>query len=259
MRIYTGKHADRGGQPDRWKRVLPWVAVGVAIGLQLLAVLLPDASDAMVPALLVAYLSVTVLHGVVSRGSAWTAVFVGIGLIFGLVVESLGAATGFPFGASVYDHSVGPTIFRVPVLAILAWPATSYLVLVAVERLSMSTINTTLVGGWLFAWMSMMFDPVTDPTRLNRDADWLLPGTTLPLQYVLGLILTGILLFLILDRMPRKIANDTLPFSALSWMFVSGIVGTTLVGQSSVAIWAGVCAGLVMLPLWWKLWSEPNW
>lgn len=257
--MYTGKHADRGGSPDGWKRALPWVVLGLAVTLQILSLLLPETSNILLPTLLIAFLLVMVAHSTFTRGGTWTAVFVGVTLAIGLIVESLGAATGFPFGSSVYDYSTGPTLFRVPLLIILSWPPMSYLVLVAVDRLSLSPSTRVFVSAWLWTSLVALFDPTMDPARVSRESDWMLPGTPLPLQYVLGLFLVGILMFALLDRMPRKIANDTLPFTALSWMFISGIAGTAMLGVTGVSIWAGTGVGLVILPLWWKLWSEPNW
>ncbi len=93
------------------------------------------------------------------------------------------------------------------------------------------------------------------------DAGWPLPGIpSVPLQNYLGWLLAAIVLMFLLDRLPRKVANDTMPTVLLTWVFVSSIVANLLFfGRPGVAIWGGLCMGVVMVPWLWRLWSQPQW
>ena len=85
-----------------------------------------------------------------------------------------------------------------------------------------------------------------------------IPG--IPLQNYLGWLLASIVLMFLLDRLPRKVAADGVPTVLLTWVFASNIVANLVFfHRPGVALWGGVCMGLVIVPWLWRLWSQPQW
>ena len=90
-------------------------------------------------------------HAYIKRGLAWTAGFLAITLAFGFAIEAIGLATALPFGTYSYAALLGPKVLGVPLLIPLAWSMVSYPILLAVQRLSVTSFGDTLLGGWLLA------------------------------------------------------------------------------------------------------------
>jgi putative membrane protein len=46
----------------------------------------------------------------------------------------------------------------------------------------------------------------------------------------------------------------------LIWIFASNILANLVFfGRPGVALWGGVCMGMVVIPWMWRLWSQPRW
>ena len=72
--------------------------------------------------------------------------------------------------------------------------------------------------------------------------------------------LAGMLLMFLLDRLPRKTANDSAPNTLLLWTYASNVLGAAVFfDRPAVAIWGGVAMGIVIIPWAWRLWSQPAW
>ena len=68
------------------------------------------------------------------------------------------------------------------------------------------------------------------------------------------------LLMFLLDRLPRKTANDSAPNTLLLWTYASNVLGAAVFfDRPTVAIWGGVAMGIVIIPWAWRLWSQPEW
>ena len=68
------------------------------------------------------------------------------------------------------------------------------------------------------------------------------------------------LLMFLLDRLPRKTANDSAPNTLLLWTYASNVLGAAVFfDRPAVAIWGGVAMGIVIIPWAWRLWSQPEW
>ena len=139
----------------------------------------------------------------------------------------------------------------------------------------------TLGGGicesfadWLFGLVSslvvtllMSWDLFLDPQMVGEGywtwttVGWQLPGIPgIPLQNFLGWWLAGMLLMFLLDRLPRKTANDSAPNTLLLWTYASNVLGAVVFfDRPAVAIWGGVAMGIVIIPWAWRLWSQPEW
>ena len=264
VRVYTGPHSDRGRPRTAWQKALPWGFLGLALAMTILATFTDGTLQgaAIAVAMLLAS-AAAATHAVVARGWAWAAGFLAITVGSAFVVENLSVHRAFPFGDLEYGSSLGPALFGVPVTVVLVWLATTYPVLLAAQRMSEERLTTAAIGAVALAAMDLLWDPLfTANGHVTWSAGtWTLPGLSpLPLQDPLGWLLVGFLLILALDRLPRKTAKDGVPVTMLSWLFVWGLVVNivTLHSLSAVA-WGGIGLALLVLPWWWRVWSEPQW
>lgn len=264
QRVYTGPHRDRGGSPTGWLAYLPWVFAGLTILLQIVWVLVSGSQRITLTLVtVVTFFLASAFHAYFNRGLAWTASFFSITLAFGWLIEVLGTATQFPFGDYFYTEALGPSLLGVPIVIPLAWSMMAYPVLLAAQRLSTTALGVALIGGWLMMAWDLFLDPqmVGEGYWTWERIGWYLPGIdNIPLQNFLGWLLAAMGLMWILDRLPRKAAKDGVPVLMLSWMFISNtLAAAVFFDRPIVALWGGVAMGIVIVPWWWRLWSEPQW
>ena len=264
IRVYTGPHSDRSGGPSGWITYLPWGLAAATILGQIIWVLLGDGGRTALTILtVITFFLASATHAYLSRGMAWAAGFLAISLLFGWGIEFIGLQTSFPFGTYVYAGDLGPTIFGVPFVIPLAWSMMAYPCLLAAQRLSTTNLGTALLGGWLLAAWDLFLDPqmVGEGYWTWTDAGWALPGIPgIPLQNYLGWLLAAIVLMFLLNRLPRKFSSDGVPTVLLTWVFASSIVANLLFfDRPAVALWGGLCMGVVVVPWLWRLWSQPQW
>lgn len=264
VRVYTGPHSDRGGGPSGWVSYVPWGFAAATILGQIVWVLLGSGGRTALSILtVVTFFLASASHAYLSRGAAWTSGFLGITLIFGWAVEVLGLATSFPFGTYEYSGALGPAIAGVPLVIPLAWSMMAYPCLLAAQRLSTTGLGTALIGGWLLAAWDLFLDPqmVGQGYWTWQDAGWALPGIPgIPMQNFIGWLLAAIVLMSLLDRLPRKTVSDAVPNVMLMWVFVSNVFANLVFfGRPGVALWGGICMGIVVIPWLWRMWSQPQW
>ena len=264
VRVYTGRHSDRGGGPSGWVAYVPWALAGLTIAGQIIWVLVSgNARVALTILTVVTFFLTSATHAYLRRGAAWAAGYLAISLLFGWGVEFLGLTTSFPFGHYEYTGSLGPALGGVPIVIPLAWSMMAYPVLLAAQRLSTTGLGTALIGGFLLASWDLFLDPqmVGEGYWVWEDVGWTLPGIPgIPLQNFLGWLLSAIVLMWVLDRLPRKIVADAVPTTMLTWVFASNVLANAVFfDRPGVAIWGGICMGLVVVPWLWRLWSQPQW
>lgn len=264
QRVYTGPRPTGGPSPSTWVRFLPWALALLTILMQISWVLAGGSTRTALTILTVTTFFLTsAVHAAMNRGITWTAGFLAITLMFGWLIEVIGTITQFPFGDYTYTNALGPALLGVPIVIPMAWSMMSYPILLAAQRLSSTGFGVALIGGWLmFSW-DLFLDPqmIAEGYWIWNDTTWALPGIDgVPLQNFLGWLLSAFILMWLLDRLPRKAAKDGVPNLMLSWMFLSNVLANAVFfDRPTVAIWGGVCMGLVVLPWWWKLWSQPQW
>lgn len=264
VRVYTGPHSDRGGGPSGWITYLPWGFAAATILGQIVWVLVGDDGRTALSILtVVTFFLASASHAVLGRGVAWGASYLGISLGFGWAIERLGLSTDFPFGDYAYSDALGVSLAGVPIAIPMAWSMMAYPCLLAAQRLSTSAVGTALIGGWLLAAWDLFLDPqmVGEGYWIWRDAGWQLPGIPgIPLQNFLGWLLGAIVLMWLLGLLPRKDAADAVPTTLLTWVFASNVLANlAFFGRPGVALWGGICMGVVVVPYLWKLWSQPRW
>lgn len=264
VRVYTGPHSDRGGGPSGWVSYLPWAFTAATILGQIAWVLADhDARTVLSILTVVTFFLASASHAFLNRGAAWTLAYLAISLGFGWGIEVLGLATEFPFGSYAYSADLGMTIAGVPVVIPMAWAMMAYPCLLAAQRLSATGVGTALIGGWLLAAWDLFLDPqmVGEGYWTWSDDGWSLPGIPgIPLQNFLGWFLSAIVLMALLNLLPRKTASDAVPITLLTWVLVSSVVANLVFfGRPGVALWGGVCMGVVVVPYLWRVWSQPQW
>ncbi len=264
VRVYTGRHSDRGGGPSGWITYVPWALAGLTILGQIVWVLAAGgARTALTILTVVTFFLTSATHAYLRRGAAWAAGYLAISLLFGWGVEFLGLTTSFPFGQYAYSGTLGPALGGVPLVIPLAWSMMAYPCLLAAQRLSTTGLGTALIGGFLLASWDLFLDPqmVGEGYWTWQQIGWTLPGIPeIPLQNFLGWLLSAIVLMWILDRLPRKIAPDAVPTTMLTWVYASNILANLVFfDRPAVALWGGICMGLVIVPWLWRLWSQPQW
>ncbi len=262
--MYGGPHSDRRGLPSGWIVYVPWLFAAITIATQITWILVEgDLRLTLTIASVMTFFLASVTHAIVSRGFGWTGGYLAITLLTSFGVEALGVATKFPFGEYAYSDSLGPAVLGVPLLIPLAWAMMAYPVLLATQRLAQPGLTTVLIGGWLFAAWDLFLDPqmVSQGYWTWSAVGWTLPGIPgIPLQNFLGWLLTGLAMMWLLDRLPRAVAKDGVPTLMLSWVYASNVLAAAVFfGAWPVALWGGICMGIVVIPWWWRSWSQPQW
>lgn len=236
---------------------LPWVLGGAGILSQIVWVLLPeDLRDTATIISVLLLASAGASHAAMHRGIGWAARLYGATAAIGLAVEAVGTATGFPFGAYDYRDQLGPMLFDVPLLIPLAWCMAAYPMLLLARRLGQSRWQVVLIGAWTITAWDLFLDP-----QMVGEGHWAfanptpaLPGSPgIPLTNYAGWFATGLLIFWVLDHLPRSPADDRMPHLLMLWIYGSNVLAAAaFFGRPAVALWGAVAMGLTVIP-WARL------
>ncbi|SEQ94870.1 putative membrane protein [Lentzea xinjiangensis] len=189
----------------------------------------------------------------------------------GLVAETLGVHTGFPFGEYRYTGTLGVDVAGVPVVVALAW------VMMCWPALLVGRALVRAAGGarpaWLVvvagAWALAAWDVFLDPQMVDAghwvwaDPSPALPGVTgVPLTNYGGWLLTALLMIAALHRgVGRPRARRELDLRAgpapvlYLWTYGSSVwAHAAFFGRPSVALAGGLLMGVVAVPFALALW-----
>ena len=234
-------------------RALPWALGATGVLSQIVWVLLPD--DLRDQATITSVLLMTsagAVHAAVHRGVGWAARLYAATAAIGLAVEALGTATGFPFGAYDYGERLGPMLLDVPLLIPLAWCMAAYPMLLMARVLSAVRWRVVLIGAWTITAWDLFLDPqmVGEGHWSFADPTPALPGSPgIPLTNYAGWFATGLLIFWVLDHLPRTPADDRMPSILLLWMYASNVMAAAVFfGRPAVAVWGAIAMGLTVVP-----------
>lgn len=208
-----------------------------------------------------------VVHAVTARGPLWG---LAMALTFGglgLLVESVGTSTGFPFGAYSYTGTLGIELAEVPVLVPLAWIMLGYPAYLAGQALAGRRWGW-LAGAWTLAAWDLFLDP-----QMVEAGHWTwahpdpgLPGVPgIPVTNYAGWVFAATVMMLVmttasvlLERRdagpdpglpPGRLMHDLVPAAVLIWTYLSQVMANLVFfGRPAVAVWGGLLMGLTVVP-----------
>ncbi len=207
------------------------------------------------------------LHAHAVRGIGYAAGFLLIVAGLGLLAETVGTATGFPFGCYDYAHGrLGPELAGVPLLIPLAWVGGLYPIRVGAALLCRGTgAQIALTAAGAVGW-DMYLDP-----QMIADDRWrwcsALPGLpglpAVPYSNYLGwFAVTAAMTALIIvleRRYPARISAPAVPIAVLLWTwFGSGLAHAVFLGLPTSAGYGLAGLGIVAVPVAVALLREPD-
>ena len=231
-----------------------WALVAAAIGVQIAYPLMPDGSRTGVTvASVVVFFLAAVADVARTNGVAGAVLLIVVAGGGGLVAESVGVATGLPFGHYTYTGSLGVELLGVPVVVPLAWVMMSWPALVVARTLAVRRPAVVGIGAAaLTAW-----DVFLDPQMVAAGHwTWLdaSPGLPLipdiPLTNYLGWLLVSAVLMAILDVALRPQDGPSAPAATLYlWVYFSSVLGhLVFFGLPGSAVTGGILMGAIAIP-----------
>jgi putative membrane protein len=217
--------------------LVPWALTAVLV---LTAIAYPltdgDARTAVSWAIVLLGAALSVVHAALSRGGRTGLAVLGLVAVAAIAFESVGLATGFPYGEYSYSDVLGPTLLGVPFLVPLAWLMMAWPGWLLALRLTRGVRTAwrrparIAVAAAVFAAWDVVLDP-----QMVQAGFWTwahpspgLPGIdTVPLTNLAGWLLAGLVLMALLDLLVERTAGaaripDSAPLVALAWMTLGG-------------------------------------
>ncbi|SDO68096.1 carotenoid biosynthesis protein [Geodermatophilus sp. DSM 45219] len=253
---------------DSRPAALPWVP---AVLLVLTAIAYPLTEDGAAVRDVISWTivllgsTVSVAHAAVSRGARTGAGVLLVTAATAVVFESVGLATGFPYGEYTYSDDLGPTLLGVPFLVPLAWLMMAWPSWLLARRLTggvrpgRQRVARVAVAAAVFAAWDVVLDP-----QLVQAGYWTwahpqpsLPGIdTVPLTNLAGWLLAGLVLMTLLDVLVERTAvepprtGDGAPLLVLAWMTLGGALAHAgWLGLPGSAAWGVLLAVPVLVAL----------
>jgi uncharacterized membrane protein len=182
-----------------------------------------------------------------------------------ILFESVGLATGYPYGSYTYSDALGPTLLGVPFLVplawlLMAWPSRVLAALLtrrvrpARRRAARVAVAAAVFAGW---------DVVLDP-QLVQAGYWTwahptpgLPGIdTVPLTNLAGWLLAGLVLMALLEVVVARTARagvpgaDAAPLLVVAWMVAGGALAHAVwLDLPGSAAWGAALSAVVVAVL----------
>lgn len=248
----------------------PWttrqvVPLALAITLVLTAIAYPlsdgDTRDVISWAIVLLGSTLSVTHAWLSQGARTGLGVLALVLLVSIAFESLGLATGFPYGSWTYSSVLGPTLLGVPFLVPLAWLMMAWPSWLLAGRLA-RPVRPERRRPARIAWATGLFaawDVVLDPQMVDAGYwTWAhpepgLPGIdTVPLTNLAGWLLAGAVLMTLLDLLVQRTSTppaigDAAPLLAMAWMTLGGALAHAgWLGLPGSAAW-GTGLGVAVL------------
>jgi uncharacterized membrane protein len=243
--------------------VLPWALAGLVVLTAISYPLTGGAARTTVSwGIVLLGATLSVVHAAVSRGPRAGGAVLALVAVTAVAFESVGLATGFPYGEYSYSDDLGPTLLGVPFLVPLAWLMMAWPswllarrltggVRAARRRAARVATAAAVFAGW---------DVVLDP-QLVQAGFWTwahpqpsLPGIdTVPLTNLAGWLLAGLVLMALLDRLAADLlprVGDGPALLVLGWMTLGGALAHAgWLDLPGSAAWGAVLAVPVLVAL----------
>ena len=239
--------------PVRTSRAAPIALAAATVLLQVAYPLVTGTRrDVLTVVTVLTFFTAVVAHAVVHRGARWAGAFVLVSVTIGLVAESVGTATGLPFGDYRYAGSLGPKVLGVPAVIPLAWAMMAYPCLLVGRRLARSPLAAALTGGYALASWDLFLDPQMVAAGHWRwsDPTYALPGAPdIPGSNYLGWLLVAVLLMGLLQLLPGRAADDRQPAALFLWTYASSVLANAVFfDRPMTALVGGIGMGVVAIP-----------
>ncbi|WP_264039221.1 carotenoid biosynthesis protein [Mycolicibacterium hodleri] len=231
-----------------------WVLVTAAVGSQILYPLMPESWLTTVTiASVVLFFLASVADAYRVLGAASAAVLVAVAGGGGLVAESVGVATGWPFGQYAYTGTLGPELLGVPVVVPMAWVMMAWPALVVARTLAGNAVAVTALGAVALTTWDVFLDP-----QMVAAGHWrwfdpepglpLIPG--IPLTNYLGWLVVSAVVLATLNALLRRPDRPSAPAATLYlWVYFSSVMGhAVFFGLPGSAATGGVLMGVVAIP-----------
>lgn len=240
-------------EPRRRARALPVVFAVAAVLMQVAYPLVHGpARNRLTVGTVLVFAASSVSHAAVHRGTRWAAAYVAVTAGVGLVAEAVGTATGLPFGAYTYADSLGAKLLGVPVVVPLAWTMFAYPCLLVAQLLRPDGVGAALVGAWALASWDLFLDPQMVAAGHWRWTDVRVPlpsDAAVPVSNTLGWLVVGGVMLAVLQRLPRRAADDRVPAVLFLWTYASSVLAfAVFFGRPAVAALGGAAMGAVAVP-----------
>ena len=231
-----------------------WALVAAAVGIQILYPLMPESWRTPVTiASVVVFFLASVADAYRVLGAVSAAVLVAVAGGGGLVAESIGVATGWPFGQYAYTGTLGPEVLGVPVVVPMAWVMMAWPALVAARTLGRGAVAVTAVGAVALTTWDVFLDP-----QMVDAGHWrwfnpepglpLIPG--IPLTNYLGWLVVSAVVLATLNASLRRTDRPSAPAATLYlWVYFSSVLAhAVFFGLPGSAVTGGVLMGAVAIP-----------
>jgi putative membrane protein len=131
----------------------------------------------------------------------FTLTILAVGII-GWVVEAIGTSTGIIFGGYTYGPSLGPKLLDTPIVMLINWMISTYLVIMVLKPIFINVWRLALVGASLMVLYDILLEPVA--IRLFM---WNWETGTPPLQNYIAWFIVSFPLVFLLSRQTKDTSN----------------------------------------------------
>jgi putative membrane protein len=213
------------------------------------------ARDGLTVGTVLLFAAASLAHAAASRGPRAAVLLLVVAGGGGLLAESVGVATGVPFGRYEYGTSLGPAVLGVPLVIPLAWVMMAWPAYLVGVRLAPTRAVRIPVAAVALASWDLFLDPqMVDAGHWRWDDPHpALPGVpSVPLTNYAGWAAVAVLLMLVLDRaVPTGPSTmDALAYGLYLWTYFASVLAhLVFFGLPGSAFWGGIGMGLVALPL----------
>jgi putative membrane protein len=235
---------------------MSWLPLGVLVLAQIGYPLAHHRAPLVVATVILGF-AYSVAHAAASRGLRVGAALVAVTTVGGLLVETLGVHTGFPFGRYGYADVLGPHLFGVPLVIPLAWTWMAWPAWLAAGVLARGAASRIALAGLGLAAWDLFLDP-----QMVAEGYWrwghphpTLPGVpTVPLTNYLGWLGVATLMMALFWATVGQRAADRgtdAPMLVLYlWTYGSSVLAhAVFLRLPASAAWGALGMGLVAIPL----------
>ena len=214
-----------------------------------------SARDGLTVATVLLFAAASLAHAGLTRGPRAAAGLLLVAGGGGLLAESVGVATGVPFGTYDYTGTLGPAVLGVPLVIPLAWTMMAWPAYLVGVRLARGPVARVAVAAVALASWDLFLDPQMVDAGHWRWADPTpgLPGVpTVPLTNYAGWVAVALVLMAVLARVVpvEPEPGDAVPYALYLWTYASSVLAhLAFFGLPASAGWGGVGMGAVAVPL----------